>query len=165
MLNNELYHHGIKGQKWGVRNGPPYPLESYKSDAVKSFGSRNAKKLGNEKTDNKIYTALSIAVPMAMGTVLLSSALGFSVNPVVYGLVMLANSTINSMKYFSTAKKNIDNVVMSNVDEDIVNEGKNFINSHHLNIPIEKVHMYQNEAYNYVKQHHIEGEYHEQKHT
>lgn len=23
---NELYHHGIRGQKWGVRNGPPYPL-------------------------------------------------------------------------------------------------------------------------------------------
>lgn len=22
----ELYHHGIKGQTWGVRNGPPYPL-------------------------------------------------------------------------------------------------------------------------------------------
>ena len=22
----ELYHHGINGQKWGVRNGPPYPL-------------------------------------------------------------------------------------------------------------------------------------------
>lgn len=25
-MNNELYHHGIVGQKWGVRNGPPYPL-------------------------------------------------------------------------------------------------------------------------------------------
>lgn len=25
---NELYHHGIKGQKWGVRNGPPYPLSA-----------------------------------------------------------------------------------------------------------------------------------------
>ena len=24
--NAELYHHGIKGQKWGVQNGPPYPL-------------------------------------------------------------------------------------------------------------------------------------------
>lgn len=22
----ELYHHGIPGQKWGVQNGPPYPL-------------------------------------------------------------------------------------------------------------------------------------------
>ena len=26
--NTELYHHGIQGQKWGVTNGPPYPLDS-----------------------------------------------------------------------------------------------------------------------------------------
>ena len=26
MYNNELYHHGRLGQKWGVKNGPPYPL-------------------------------------------------------------------------------------------------------------------------------------------
>lgn len=25
---DELRHHGIKGQKWGVKNGPPYPLNS-----------------------------------------------------------------------------------------------------------------------------------------
>lgn len=24
---NTLSHHGIKGQKWGVKNGPPYPLD------------------------------------------------------------------------------------------------------------------------------------------
>lgn len=25
--NDWLAHHGVKGQKWGVRNGPPYPLK------------------------------------------------------------------------------------------------------------------------------------------
>jgi len=25
--DSELAHHGIKGQKWGVRNGPPYPSD------------------------------------------------------------------------------------------------------------------------------------------
>lgn len=32
---DELYHHGIPGQKWGIRNGPPYPLnESGASDRI-----------------------------------------------------------------------------------------------------------------------------------
>lgn len=26
--DDELYHHGIKGQSWGVENGPPYPLNA-----------------------------------------------------------------------------------------------------------------------------------------
>lgn len=26
---NTLQHHGIQGQKWGVKNGPPYPLEDF----------------------------------------------------------------------------------------------------------------------------------------
>ena len=27
IINGELYHHGILGQRWGVQNGPPYPLK------------------------------------------------------------------------------------------------------------------------------------------
>lgn len=31
---NELYHHGIKNQQWGVQNGPPYPLDRATHRAV-----------------------------------------------------------------------------------------------------------------------------------
>ena len=41
--NAELYHHGILGQKWGVQNGPPYPLDSSVStgNKLKKIFSRN----------------------------------------------------------------------------------------------------------------------------
>lgn len=36
-MKTELFHHGIEGQKWGVRNGPPYPLdESDRSSAERA---------------------------------------------------------------------------------------------------------------------------------
>lgn len=31
----ELIHHGVKGQKWGVRNGPPYPIKSISKKVIK----------------------------------------------------------------------------------------------------------------------------------
>ena len=34
-FNGTIAHHGIKGQKWGVRNGPPYPLDAEKSAKVR----------------------------------------------------------------------------------------------------------------------------------
>lgn len=40
-----LMHHGIKGQKWGVENGPPYPLD----DSVST-----GKRLRIEKKSNKV---------------------------------------------------------------------------------------------------------------
>lgn len=56
-LKSELYHHGIEGQKWGVRNGPPYPLdrethtkvvrEGYvrERDRMRATGKVNIKKI------------------------------------------------------------------------------------------------------------------------
>lgn len=35
--NTYLTHHGITGQKWGVQNGPPYPL----SNSQRSVAERN----------------------------------------------------------------------------------------------------------------------------
>ena len=30
-----LEHHGVKGQKWGVKNGPPYPINNARNRAIK----------------------------------------------------------------------------------------------------------------------------------
>ena len=39
-----LSHHGIKGQNWGVRNGPPYPLDQKThNQVVKGAGKANVK--------------------------------------------------------------------------------------------------------------------------
>lgn len=46
-MANELYHHGIKGQKWGVTNGPPYPL----NDEVST-----GKRLKSVAPDGRYYT-------------------------------------------------------------------------------------------------------------
>lgn len=53
-----LAHHGVKGQKWGERNGPPYPLDSSKSDGHKLLsgsGSPQGKKKykTSEKTSHQ----------------------------------------------------------------------------------------------------------------
>lgn len=42
----ELYHHGILGQKWGKRNGPPYPL----SNNAHSLLERKMNGLGDAKS-------------------------------------------------------------------------------------------------------------------
>lgn len=43
---NYLSHHGIKGQKWGVMHGPPYPLGSHTSAMIKK-GKKVAAKAKN----------------------------------------------------------------------------------------------------------------------
>lgn len=47
-LDDVLEHHGIKGQKHGVRNGPPYPL-----DSKISTGKRLKKSIGSIKRKKK----------------------------------------------------------------------------------------------------------------
>ena len=47
VVSNELCHHGILGQKWGKRNGPPYPLGA-------SDHSASEKKAGWKKSLNRV---------------------------------------------------------------------------------------------------------------
>ena len=69
--SDELYHHGIKGQEWGVRNGPPYPLDdgnhSAKEKKSKWKTSLNSLKL-SLTDEQKKYVLLGAA---AIGTMYL----------------------------------------------------------------------------------------------
>lgn len=42
---NYLMHHGVDGQKWGVRHGPPYPLDA---DTSKGINKRLVKRAQSE---------------------------------------------------------------------------------------------------------------------
>lgn len=55
-MTYEMYlsHHGIKGQKWGVKNGPPYPLEQH--SAGKFSGAKDPKELSSWMKKNISYT-------------------------------------------------------------------------------------------------------------
>lgn len=49
-----LMHHGIKGQKWGVENGPPYPLNKKEYSALEKrmAGIQKQSDITNKKSSN-----------------------------------------------------------------------------------------------------------------
>lgn len=65
---NELFHHGIKNQHWGVRNGPPYPLNRKTSARIKRgynervrYSAKEYQEMrsGKRKTTNKDKSGVS----------------------------------------------------------------------------------------------------------
>lgn len=67
MTSGELYHYGILGQKWGQRNGPPYPLTSYqKSSSEKKQTISKGPKLSDEQRKYLKIAAISAASALAL---------------------------------------------------------------------------------------------------
>lgn len=60
---NELFHYGIKGQKWGDRNGPPYPLsgEDYSKAEKKHMYRTNTTTSRKKHVDSIISKGTSLA--------------------------------------------------------------------------------------------------------
>lgn len=58
VRTNELTHHGILGQKWGKRNGPPYPLgDSDRSPKERAMNSKS--KSSNKEDDGEKHKGLT----------------------------------------------------------------------------------------------------------
>ena len=66
-----LKHHGIKGQKWGVQNGPPYPLdaEDYSASEKRAEKDRQTKRTGLSDGKKKALKIGAIAAVSALAIV------------------------------------------------------------------------------------------------
>ena len=107
----ELYHHGIKGQKWGVRRGPPYPLDAKDRTAaekkagwrssVKKTAQKVAKRVTDPDTTKRVSKAISAYSRVAM----------------TYTLGSMFNMPLNSLTINSYAKaaRDLHDTLSSNV--------------------------------------------------
>lgn len=68
IKNDYLEHHGIHGQKWGVRHGPPYPLSSTEHNSVVKGNSRPSRSAPGSTGDASI--AVSIATYAAVTAIM-----------------------------------------------------------------------------------------------
>lgn len=95
---DSLTHYGIKGMAWGVKNGPPYPLDSKTSSAVKNGKNPGEKKKAGENQNG-------------------SSEVAGAIDPVlVYNLVELATVFIVAPLAMHFIKKNAHKKYMEESD-------------------------------------------------
>ncbi len=60
---NTFLHHGIEGQKWGVQNGPPYPLDARRLKKTAKSRYREAKRnYYNSTIKKKELAAKTVAI-------------------------------------------------------------------------------------------------------
>ena len=53
-VKHHLMHHGVKGQKWGVQNGPPYPIDRSGGKGVAKSGSSDRIKPEDKKESKEV---------------------------------------------------------------------------------------------------------------
>ena len=107
---NYLAHHGIKGQKWGKRNGPPYPLSDAKHNKVVKRASKGSKKVSGKAKGWNDWDDDTKAAAIELG-LLSVFALGY------YAIPAIKNG-INNSKANKKAKEKINQRNEKNYDPD-----------------------------------------------
>ena len=107
-----LMHHGILGQKWGRRNGPPYPLDA-------KHHSASEKEAGWRKSLNKIKLTDNQKKAIKIGAAIAGTAL------MTYGIYKISQST-TIQNYVSAGKEWLGagssvNLLSNNIGKEFTN--------------------------------------------
>lgn len=99
----DIYHHGILGQKWGERNGPPYPLNSsQKSSVEKKKESNNTKYSGEYNIKNYKTPMREITKANVKGFI--EGFIGGTLLGPFFSIANLAVTAKNLHKYYGDKK-------------------------------------------------------------
>lgn len=119
-----LEHHGILGQKWGHKNGPPYPLDQSDYSAAERKAQTGGISGDSSKSGNKFNkdTAKKVAVSVAVTAAVATGAYLAIRNKDAVNAFISSNAK-KTMPQFKDAKKAVINRGRETVST-IVNAGK-----------------------------------------
>lgn len=93
MDYNEIYHHGIKGQKWGVRR------YQNKDGSLTPAGKKRQRDTSPEAVAKRKAIAKKVAVGTAMTLTVAAATVLYAKNPAVHSVVnSMAKKTVSSLK-------------------------------------------------------------------
>lgn len=113
-MNRYLVHHGILGQKWGKKNGPPYPLEP-EDHSVSEKKARKKKATPRPKHFGKIIAsgaiaagaiAAGVALDISGNSKLGTKAFQISMGASIVGAVLAGDSLREELKKNELLRKN-----------------------------------------------------------
>ena len=135
-MSDELYHHGIKGQQWGKRNGPPYPLDE--EDHSKNEIKENYKSSINDsgENDDKENTKTKLTEEEQQRAIMMLQEIEYKKAKKVAAVLGLSLATAAGMYAASYIVKNSNPEFFKNLDNDAIEFGFNssgFNHSYNLN--------------------------------